>query len=314
MDGGRVQHHLARFDPGQVEDVVDQGEQMPAAVVDGRQSGGLPCGEVAAVASQQLGVADDGVERRPQLVAHLREELAALARQRDGLGQRRFTRRRGFLAFPVDGGELFQPGLAGLQAGPEVQQAQRQAEHAAHYPCGHQPIQQGRPRYPLAAERDLAHLDRDDVSGGARVVRLQFHGRDVIEADIALGQRDPPREMPPVRGAQGVHRDRDRGPGGNIDQHFVEPLRIPFARYVKLRFEIQQVQLEDVPAMARIAHVEGNRVVPGQVDALVRGAQPELHGAIRILRGRPHLAAHEVGILRDGQRRDRIARCGVAAR
>ena len=69
---------------------------------------GLALGQVLAVAFQQVGVADDGVERGAQFVAHLGEELTALAGQGDRLGQCRFPRRRGFLAVPLDGGQLFQ--------------------------------------------------------------------------------------------------------------------------------------------------------------------------------------------------------------
>src|SRR3546814_3500547 len=62
---------------GEVEHVVDQAEQVAAAVVD------VP--HVLAVARvaerpqrlllQQLGESDDGIERRAQLVTHHRQEL-----------------------------------------------------------------------------------------------------------------------------------------------------------------------------------------------------------------------------------------------
>ncbi len=80
----RGEHHwllvefvAAGFDARQIEDFVDQAEQVLAGIVDvvrvflvGRH-GVRP----ENLALHHLGEAEDGVERRAQLVAHLREEL-----------------------------------------------------------------------------------------------------------------------------------------------------------------------------------------------------------------------------------------------
>ena len=75
-----VDVHLARLDLREVEDGVDQLEQVLARGVDLAEVGdeaGLP--EVLRLLLQHLGVADDGVERRAQLVGHAGEELRLVA-------------------------------------------------------------------------------------------------------------------------------------------------------------------------------------------------------------------------------------------
>ena len=70
------QVHPAGLDLGEVQDVVDQPQQVLAGRVDPlevRQEG--VCVEVLGLLLEHLGVADDGVQRRPQLVAHVRQEL-----------------------------------------------------------------------------------------------------------------------------------------------------------------------------------------------------------------------------------------------
>ncbi len=90
-----MQVHAAGLDLGQIENVVDQPEQMLA--------GGLDLDEVRLarlvaailrVLAQNFAVADDGVERRAQLVAHIGEEGRLGAGGRFGLMARFF----GFLA------------------------------------------------------------------------------------------------------------------------------------------------------------------------------------------------------------------------
>ena len=72
----QVERHLAGFHLGQVEDVVDQGEQMLAAAEDVADEPALLIGHLAHQAvPEHLGEADDGVQRRPQLVRHVGEEL-----------------------------------------------------------------------------------------------------------------------------------------------------------------------------------------------------------------------------------------------
>ena len=70
------QVHPAGLDLGEVQDVVDQPEQVLAGRVDPlevREERLLV--EVLGLLLEHLGVADDGVQRRPQLVAHVRQEL-----------------------------------------------------------------------------------------------------------------------------------------------------------------------------------------------------------------------------------------------
>ena len=65
----QVERHLAGFHLGQVEDVVDQGEQVLAAAEDVADEPSLFIGHLAHQAVlEHLGKADDGIERRPQLV------------------------------------------------------------------------------------------------------------------------------------------------------------------------------------------------------------------------------------------------------
>ena len=82
LDEGRdrerleVQLHLARLDLRQVQDVVDQGEQVLARPENPLVRLDLVLlAERPRVLEEHLGDADDGVHRRPQLVAHVGEEL-----------------------------------------------------------------------------------------------------------------------------------------------------------------------------------------------------------------------------------------------
>src|SRR5688572_19090117 len=68
---------MSRLDFGEVQYVVDQGEEMALALLDAFQVIALRFGNRPAdTQHQQLGVTGDGVERRAQLVAHRREEIA----------------------------------------------------------------------------------------------------------------------------------------------------------------------------------------------------------------------------------------------
>ena len=71
------QLHFARLDLGEVEDVVDEGQEVLARAVDLPEVGDevrLP--QVLGLLPQQLAVADDRVEGRAQLVAHVGQEVA----------------------------------------------------------------------------------------------------------------------------------------------------------------------------------------------------------------------------------------------
>src|SRR3546814_12183191 len=72
-----AQIQLAGLDLGEVQDVIDDLQQMPAALVN---IAGIAVVAVAAELAVQLvqhdlGKTDDGVERRAQLVPHVGEEL-----------------------------------------------------------------------------------------------------------------------------------------------------------------------------------------------------------------------------------------------
>ena len=70
------QVHLARFDLGDVQDVVDHRQQMLAGGADLLQVGNLLSAAVKlGILKQDLAVADHRVEWRAQLVAHLGQEF-----------------------------------------------------------------------------------------------------------------------------------------------------------------------------------------------------------------------------------------------
>src|SRR5687767_299307 len=72
----RAHLELARLDAREIEDAVDQLEQVATRVVHRLHVRLLPLGEVAVEAVEQdLGEADDRVQRRSQLVRHVGEEL-----------------------------------------------------------------------------------------------------------------------------------------------------------------------------------------------------------------------------------------------
>ena len=75
VERGGVQGRAAGLDLGHLQDVVDQGEQMLAAAVDGPQVLALPGVEVP-VAQHQLGEPEDGVHGGADFVRHVRQEDA----------------------------------------------------------------------------------------------------------------------------------------------------------------------------------------------------------------------------------------------
>ncbi len=87
VDLSRLHRALAALDLGDVEDVVDDGEQVPGCVMDEvGVVGHFGVREAALVLlGKQLGKADDGVERRAQLVAHVGDELGLNLARKFGL-------------------------------------------------------------------------------------------------------------------------------------------------------------------------------------------------------------------------------------
>ena len=73
-EGLQIKLHASRLDLGQVEDVVDQGEQVPPSAEHAvERLKVLSCR--LRILAQHLGDANDGVERRAQLVTHVGEKL-----------------------------------------------------------------------------------------------------------------------------------------------------------------------------------------------------------------------------------------------
>ena len=102
LDRAVGQHELAGFDLGEVEDGVDDLQQVQPGHLDALQAGGLLVGH--ARAADQVGHADDGVERGADLVGHVGEELALDPHQPLGLEQGPAARLVGGLAL-ADVGE-----------------------------------------------------------------------------------------------------------------------------------------------------------------------------------------------------------------
>ncbi len=72
---GHLNAQLAGFDTREIERIVDQRQQMLAATVDHFDRVALTL-VLAAVAQQNLRIAEDAVQRRAQFMAHVREEFA----------------------------------------------------------------------------------------------------------------------------------------------------------------------------------------------------------------------------------------------
>ena len=95
-EGLLLQHHLAGFDLGQVQDVVDDLQQVLRRALDLAQA--LALLGVAGFARHQVGQPDDGVHRRADLVAHVGQEGALGEGGRFGAGLGPLQGRLGRLA------------------------------------------------------------------------------------------------------------------------------------------------------------------------------------------------------------------------
>ncbi|HEU4631477.1 MAG TPA: hypothetical protein VFS08_17115 [Gemmatimonadaceae bacterium] len=99
---GERELHTPGLEAGEVQRVVDEAEQVLAAALDAPDVVLLRRRERAAQPHlQQVGVADDRVERRAELVAHRRQELRLGPVRLLGLGARRFGVRQQLLALAV---------------------------------------------------------------------------------------------------------------------------------------------------------------------------------------------------------------------
>ena len=88
LDRGDFHAHCSGLDLGHVEDVADERQQVRAGAVDGLGVLDLLRGQVlVAVVAEHLAQDEQAVERRPQLVRHIGQELGlVLRRQRQLLG------------------------------------------------------------------------------------------------------------------------------------------------------------------------------------------------------------------------------------
>lgn len=86
-DRFRRERHLPGLDPADVEDLIDELEQVPSALADVVQAVALFGGQL--IHLEQLGEAENGVQGRPEFVAHPRQELALgeIRPMRLGLGR-----------------------------------------------------------------------------------------------------------------------------------------------------------------------------------------------------------------------------------
>ncbi len=83
-----IHRHRARFDLRQIEDVADQVQQIGARAMDGAREFDLTRRQVAVrIVAELLAEDQDRVQRRAQLVRHVRQELRLVLR-----GQRQFRR------------------------------------------------------------------------------------------------------------------------------------------------------------------------------------------------------------------------------
>src|SRR5690606_8573286 len=73
LEGGAVQHQLAGFDLGEVEDVVNDGQQDFRGLLNGFQV--VPLLMADGGSQQEAGEADDTVERCSDFMAHISQEL-----------------------------------------------------------------------------------------------------------------------------------------------------------------------------------------------------------------------------------------------
>ena len=82
---GQRQRQLSGLDLGKIENVIDQSEQMLAIALNAGQHPAHFFGRLAVdVVHDEFGIAEDGVHRRAQFVAHIGEELRlVLARFRE---------------------------------------------------------------------------------------------------------------------------------------------------------------------------------------------------------------------------------------
>ena len=219
-----AEHHLAegevhppRLDLGQVEHVVDEGEQVAARLDDVDHVARLPIVEVTGQAPvEDLGEADDGVQRSAQLVRHPSQELALV---------------------PGHLGQLHRHPIR-LGAGVALREPQRPRllEHETHDPAEH--ARHDHDRHPRRERSGLVgHCREHDREGAAdqgqighgdatgpegegqgherheHVGRVRVEGPGAVDADardrdephpedVDRGERDPVRD--------GEHHEADR--------------------------------------------------------------------------------------------------------
>ena len=76
-DGRHLEFHPAGFDLGEIQDLVDQGEEVSTVGQHALQKAQFPLPQGPRLVLQQdVGEADHGIQRRAELVTHVRQELA----------------------------------------------------------------------------------------------------------------------------------------------------------------------------------------------------------------------------------------------
>ena len=176
-DLGDVAHVLAQligpgFDLGHVENVVDQLQQVLAAAVD--VAGVVAIAGFVDRAEQlvldDLGEADDGVERRPQLVAHVGEKhrLGAV----------------GVFRLQLGGDQVLLHALAFGDVGDDADQVAFAARHLDHRFAREQPV-----FHAVGAGQRLLGLVRR-ASGEDLAVNLLEEGCLLARDDVVVGEAD----------------------------------------------------------------------------------------------------------------------------
>ena len=256
-----VQVHSAGFDLREVEDVVDELEKMMRRTQDAlewlRLLGAL---QVARILEQHLGQADDGIQRRTQLVRHVRQELRfQLARFRQLLalrlalleqprildGQHRLRGER--LQQPHGRGREFTRDLAPdhQRAGYVLVAQQRHGDHRADsvppddaYPARCLDVRHLHGR-PLRRARSHGTVRERDVQAAQRRDHL------VADAEVRARTEDPLRlvelvERSRIRLAQ-AHRAGDDGSEHRLEVEGRAHRLADLVQHLKLRHRAHQL-------------------------------------------------------------------------
>ena len=229
VDDGALERRPARIQPGEVENIVDHGEQVASRRLDPLEirDGGLIAG-LGRIFLQQHRIAEDRVERRAQLMAHLGEEVGlgdvlqvrllagALELGDGGLG---FAREVPHV--PVEDGEIrLDLGAAGRPLAVQVQAAV--ADLLRHARLGEQQLERARRDHGDVGGQPLDRDQPDQGAGGERGGGAERHGlpgkrrQRGDEADAGADRRQHQQQIAAQASRQpaaqaGAHRRRVDG-------------------------------------------------------------------------------------------------------